>query len=344
MFKKVLYVIFAVLLGFIVYTLAYVTLVGNYQRTMIKEESTAENYEFFLKMVSKYNPTPVYESTDGKTKLRIYEVYQAAAENTESDLGYMIIIFGVNETVSTTPNDKGEDKSAIKFTGTSLENEAIRQCDGELSLNLASLGEFGTVYPFLAYGLNTAFNNYLFANKSNKEENGTTALTIINKANTQTLESIEFRDCDGEVFYTIEQTFNIGSLSVESMTASGMTDDERKAFSNPGELIWKQALIMAGYMLIAVGLGWILFKKPKQYHASATEFGGNKPSSYDAITESAKEERVTKTDASSEVSKEEPEEVEVVESTSEADTATEAENEEASEETENLDTEEEKKE
>ena len=120
---------------------------------------------------------------------------------------------------------------------------------------------------------------------------------------------IEFKDVEGETFYTIEQDFDLTALTKEkvlSYNCSGMTEAELKNFNNPKSEVWKQALIMAIYVVIAVGLGFILFKKPKISHATASEFTGSKENPYDILTESAKEERVTLTsDASIEDTAEE---------------------------------------
>lgn len=286
MFKKVLYSIFAVLLGILVYMFATISIISGYQMDKIKEAAKAKDVEFFLKLTEYYNPNPVYQSAEGDPMdVRIYEIYQDATDNNASDVGYLFLIFDIDESIATKANK--EDKSKIVFTAIGEDVSAQEQ---EANFYLSSYDSYHTVVPFPAFGKSEGFN-YLFGQYDDKGN-------LVKKANVTNVTKIEFKDVEGETFYTIEQDFDLTTLTKEkvlSYNCSGMTEAELKNFNNPKSEVWKQALIMAIYVVIAVGLGFILFKKPKISHATASEFTGSKENPYDILTESAKEERVTLT-------------------------------------------------
>ena len=286
MFKKVLYCIFAVLLGILVYMFATISIISGYQMDKIKEAAMAKDVDFFLGLTSYYNPTPVYQSAQGNPMdIRIYEIYQEASDSTSSDVGYLFLIFDIDENIATKA-DK-EDKSKIVFTAI---GEDVSAQEKETNLYLSSYDSYNTIIPFPAFGKTEGFN-YLFGQYDDNGE-------LVKKANVTNITKIEFKDVDGETFYTIEQDFDLTALTKEkvlSYNCTGMTEEELKNFNNPKSEVWKQALILAIYVLIAVGLGFILFKKPKVSHATASEFTGSKENPYDILTESAKEERVTLT-------------------------------------------------
>ena len=286
MFKKVLYCIFAVLLGILVYMFATISIISGYQMDKIKEAAMAKDVDFFLGLTSYYNPTPVYQSAQGNPMdIRIYEIYQEASDSTSSDVGYLFLIFDIDENIATKA-DK-EDKSKIVFTAI---GEDVSAQEKETNLYLSSYDSYNTIVPFPAFGKTEGFN-YLFGQYDDNGE-------LVKKANVTNITKIEFKDVDGETFYTIEQDFDLTALTKEkvlSYNCTGMTEEELKNFNNPKSEVWKQALILAIYVLIAVGLGFILFKKPKVSHATASEFTGSKENPYDILTESAKEERVTLT-------------------------------------------------
>ena len=286
MFKKVLYCIFAVLLGILVYMFATISIISGYQMDKIKEAAMAKDVDFFLGLTSYYNPTPVYQSAQGNPMdIRIYEIYQEASDSTSSDVGYLFLIFDIDENIATKA-DK-EDKSKIVFTAI---GEDVSAQEKETNLYLSSYDSYNTIIPFPAFGKTEGFN-YLFGQYDDNGE-------LVKKANVTNITKIEFKDVDGESFYTIEQDFDLTALTKEkvlSYNCTGMTEEELKNFNNPKSEVWKQALILAIYVLIAVGLGFILFKKPKVSHATASEFTGSKENPYDILTESAKEERVTLT-------------------------------------------------
>ena len=286
MFKKVLYCIFAVLLGILVYMFATISIISGYQMDKIKEAAMAKDVDFFLGLTSYYNPTPVYQSAQGDPMdIRIYEIYQEASDSTSSDVGYLFLIFDIDENIATKA-DK-EDKSKIVFTAI---GEDVSAQEKETNLYLSSYDSYNTIIPFPAFGKTEGFN-YLFGQYDDNGE-------LVKKANVTNITKIEFKDVDGESFYTIEQDFDLTALTKEkvlSYNCTGMTEEELKNFNNPKSEVWKQALILAIYVLIAVGLGFILFKKPKVSHATASEFTGSKENPYDILTESAKEERVTLT-------------------------------------------------
>ena len=286
MFKKVLYCIFAVLLGILVYMFATISIISGYQMDKIKEAAMAKDVDFFLGLTSYYNPTPVYQSAQGNPMdIRIYEIYQEASDSTSSDVGYLFLIFDIDENIATKA-DK-EDKSKIVFTAI---GEDVSAQEKETNLYLSSYDSYNTIIPFPAFGKTEGFN-YLFGQYDDNGE-------LVKKANVTNITKIEFKDVDGESFYTIEKDFDLTALTKEkvlSYNCTGMTEEELKNFNNPKSEVWKQALILAIYVLIAVGLGFILFKKPKVSHATASEFTGSKENPYDILTESAKEERVTLT-------------------------------------------------
>lgn len=286
MFKKVLYCIFAVLLGILVYMFATISIISGYQMDKIKEAAMAKDVDFFLGLTSYYNPTPVYQSAQGNPMdIRIYEIYQEASDSTSSDVGYLFLIFDIDENIATKA-DK-EDKSKIVFTAI---GEDVSAQEKETNLYLSSYDSYNTIIPFPAFGKTEGFN-YLFGQYDDNGE-------LVKKANVTNITKIEFKDVDGESFYTIEKDFDLTALTKEkvlSHNCTGMTEEELKNFNNPKSEVWKQALILAIYVLIAVGLGFILFKKPKVSHATASEFTGSKENPYDILTESAKEERVTLT-------------------------------------------------
>lgn len=286
MFKKVLYCIFAVLLGILVYMFATISIISGYQMDKIKEAAMTKDVDFFLGLTSYYNPTPVYQSAQGDPMdIRIYEIYQEASDSTSSDVGYLFLIFDIDENIATKA-DK-EDKSKIVFTAI---GEDVSAQEKETNLYLSSYDSYNTIIPFPAFGKTEGFN-YLFGQYDDNGE-------LVKKANVTNITKIEFKDVDGESFYTIEQDFDLTALTKEkvlSYNCTGMTEEELKNFNNPKSEVWKQALILAIYVLIAVGLGFILFKKPKVSHATASEFTGSKENPYDILTESAKEERVTLT-------------------------------------------------
>ena len=286
MFKKVLYCIFAVLLGILVYMFATISIISGYQMDKIKEAAMTKDVDFFLGLTSYYNPTPVYQSAQGNPMdIRIYEIYQEASDSTSSDVGYLFLIFDIDENIATKA-DK-EDKSKIVFTAI---GEDVSAQEKETNLYLSSYDSYNTIIPFPAFGKTEGFN-YLFGQYDDNGE-------LVKKANVTNITKIEFKDVDGETFYTIEQDFDLTALTKEkvlSYNCTGMTEEELKNFNNPKSEVWKQALILAIYVLIAVGLGFILFKKPKVSHATASEFTGSKENPYDILTESAKEERVTLT-------------------------------------------------
>ena len=111
MFKKVLYCIFAVLLGILVYMFATISIISGYQMDKIKEAAMAKDVDFFLGLTSYYNPTPVYQSAQGDPMdIRIYEIYQEASDSTSSDVGYLFLIFDIDENIATKADKVGGSK------------------------------------------------------------------------------------------------------------------------------------------------------------------------------------------------------------------------------------------
>ena len=313
--KKVLYIILAVVVGFFVYAFSSVMIIADYQNKIIEEKVENEDYGFFLSMASKYNQNAVFESSeDAPIDLKIYKIYQEASGDNPADCGYMFIIFNVDTEkvmIEPTKNEEGRtvDNSSIKFY-----NELGKNV--ETNLYLSSYSYYGTIYPFMAYGVSQGINT-LFGTFDDEGN-------LVSKADIETITRIELIDCNGNVFYSMGTTHedepetsyydsNEFSLPVREYTkdaflneegiVNGMSDAEIKAFNNPKSCIWKQALILSGYVLIAGGIGFLLFKHPNSYgkkrHASATEFTGSLSNEYDDLTKSAKEERKTITENSS---------------------------------------------
>lgn len=288
MLKKILFGVFAVLAGLLVYIFSSVLIIGGYQKDQFKKAAEEENYEFFLKFTGYYNPTPIFESVEGDPlKLKIFEVYQEGSEEAPSDVGYFFIMFDLDEKVAI--NTK-EDKSKIVFNASYLNEEAeyVPFEAKEIPLNLSSYSYYGTVFPFAAFGLDQGFN-YIFGEFKDDE--------LVKKADVKKVTKIELKDSEGEIFYTIEQDLMVGDIKAEDIINNGkpgFTDKEIRSFNNPKSCVWKQGLIMAGYVLIVGGLGILLFKKPREAaHASANEFLGNMENPYDVVVNEAKKERVT---------------------------------------------------
>ncbi len=282
MFKKVVYIIFSVLLGFLVYLFAVVWIVGDYQVKHITTATEEENYEFFLSFTTYYNPTPVYESEESAPyKLKVFEVAADATDTTPAEGGLMFIFFDIDDNVIKIEDAEEEDKSTIVF----YENEK----SAEINLNLRSFSSYGTIYPFLAYGHDMGFN-YMFGEFKDGE--------LVSKADVKKITKIEFKDSEENVFCTIDQVFDLTQITYESIKAydtPGMSAEEMADFNNPKSLIWQETLVVVVYILIAGGIGFIFFRKPKEtkYHAetSSITYSGDNP--YDAVTKQAAEERVT---------------------------------------------------
>ncbi|MCL2522354.1 MAG: hypothetical protein FWE36_05800 [Erysipelotrichales bacterium] len=264
MVKKIIYAVFVVLLGYIIYTVAAFSMFNSLFADTVRESVTERDHSFILNTMiltqdNHFDPTPIYRF-DNETdtfNLAVYEYFSPdpRLNNPTPQRMLAILITELNlENISTervVVDGVLRDLSRLNFH---FEGERI--VNGEVRDNIVS------------FELNLSrFNGYL-------------VYSIISDAGLaqdhfgNVLTDIEFVDSEGNVIFNSKDDAEFSPIDFQELRGEALIEypnslqgfNVNQAFDAVGFGTRQQVRIfiyLGIYALFAVGLGYLLFRKTK---------------------------------------------------------------------------------
>ena len=274
MLKKILYIIFGITLGFVIFYISWKdscsTALVNRGNKALKEE----NYEFFLKFFEIYDKEEVfkveYTENENTTSIRGYNIYstKVTTEETEkneyvSRSGMVLFIEGLNTDVVTL--DKSEPSDDTKDEDPATRITFIADNGNTYTSLLSTYGFDTTPIIFFAY-FSTEFKT-LFKGEA------TTTPTKISHIKMVDSQDVIFYDCDVNIEFIEHNDIEYWTDLLDAGKA-GVTftsSEYRNNFTFAFPEMRKTFLITGISLLIIIGLGVFIFWPKKSYVPTKTD-------------------------------------------------------------------------
>ena len=262
MLKKILYVIVAILLGFIVF---YLSWRSSYAKAVVNRGNKAleeENYEFFCKFLDYYEKDPAslvnYTENNNTTTIRTYSVFAKGLKDEDGNKvnrsGYMLLIYNINTDIITLDEEQVDDDVADDVLATRL---TLTADNGATYTHVISTYGYDET-PIVLYSLSTT--------ETINKLNGATSIT-----------HIKITDCSEEKVAMLDSEVNLPltehndeeywtNLVNEDKAGVKFSQKEyNKNFSFAFPEMNKTLLITGITILILIGLGVFIFWPKKSF-------------------------------------------------------------------------------
>ncbi len=275
MLKKILYIIVAIVFGFIIFKFSWDESYSRAHRNKAKKAVSEENYEFFCKYYTNYLIDPIftdeYNKDDNTTKVICYSVFSESTTETVTEnnkekevtvprSGMMIIITNINKEViaidaEDLPEDDEDSDEDVKYsTITITANNGMVFTENYSTYDYDSIN--ATIFTFSENGIL----------KKLVDETHTDAPTAITH--------ITFKDAEDKVFFDNEVNVPLvehnekeywNDLVEQGIAGVKFSKKEASEFAWSFPEMNRTIIITAVALLIEVGLGLFIFWPKKSY-------------------------------------------------------------------------------
>lgn len=264
MFKKVLYIIAMVMLGYLVYYFSWITVTADHVMSKAKIAAKNDDKEFFLKWFTYYDDDTVYSNTFNNngisSKMDVYKAYHKG----EDDSIFTFIITKLDGDIT---YDKNSDSKKTQLT--------IYSGEKSMSINYSNYSyDDLPIIQFDFYCDDIYKKLSIYDDKGTEDTADDTLLTPVSKI-TKIVLTDAYRDEEtykeqGKVIFEAsgEQLFSFTDETKDEWKVSadanlvklGYTDAQyKKNFYYHYPTMWKVWRNLIIFVVVAVGLGLLLF-------------------------------------------------------------------------------------
>lgn len=272
MFKKILFGIFAFILGFMIYYFCQQTYSNDAYIKRIKESSQTEDFEFILRFFDYHKKEAIFEDENENLKIKAFAVYSEklsfapdyiVKESVEyKDVkGITFIIYSINKDVALEPNDEEASNQfsiTLNANGKTFKYPSdVKDVDGNVAnIPIKDYIDSFSLYTLTLYG--PSIDRYLGSVLPDGSINESVS----------TIDHITITDANGNNIFDKETTNYLSYSNIDpvDMKKNGIitySDAEIKQINFPSEVIWNLVFVMFVYCAVVTGIAFALFYRKK---------------------------------------------------------------------------------